>query len=133
FAHELGHIVHRHMVWLVVFIVVLMLFNLGGGAWVARWMAEAGVSSEAAQGTVIGLAYLFKFLLLFGFVSRRFERQADVFAARTMELSRAGVPDVAASDMLLAARKLSGAAVVAAGGMTMTLAEPLEYASDHAP
>src|SRR6185312_5614392 len=64
FAHELGHIVHRHMAWLVVFIVVLMLFNLGGGAWVARWMAEAGVSSEAAQGTVIGLAYLFKFLLL---------------------------------------------------------------------
>jgi len=132
FAHELGHIVHRHMAWLVVFIVVLMLFNLGGGAWVTRWMNGAGVSSEAAQGVVIGLTYLFKFLLLFGFVSRRFERQADVFAARTMELSRAGVPDVAASEMLLAARKISGAEVAVAGGMTMALA-PLEYTSDHAP
>ena len=133
FAHELGHIVHRHMAWLVVFIVVLMLFNLGGGAWVTRWMSHAGVSSEAAQGVVIGLTYLFKFLLLFGFVSRRFERQADVFAARTMELSRAGVPDVAASDMLLAARKLTGAEVAVAGAVTMTLPQPLEYASDHAP
>jgi STE24 endopeptidase len=121
------------MAWLVVFIVVLMLFNLGGGAWVTRWMNEAGLSSEAAQGVVIGLTYLFKFLLLFGFVSRRFERQADVFAARTMELSRAGVPDVAASEMLLAARKITGAEVAMAGGMAMVLAEPLEYASDHAP
>jgi STE24 endopeptidase len=128
FAHELGHIVHRHMAWLVVFIMVLMLFNLGGGAWVTRWMAHAGVSSEAAQGIVIGTTYLFKFLLLFGFVSRRFERQADVFAARTMELSRATVPDIAASDMLLAARKITGSATAA-----LALAEPLEYASDYAP
>src|SRR5579862_9809892 len=48
-----------------------------------------------------------------------------------MELSRAGVPDVAASEMLLAARKLSGAGV-AAGAMVLAVT-PLEYASDHAP
>ena len=96
-------------------------------------MNEAGLSSEAAQGVVIGLTYLFKFLLLFGFVSRRFERQADVFAAQTtMELSRAGGPDVAASEMLLAARKITGAEVAMAGGMAMVLAKP-SYASDHAP
>jgi STE24 endopeptidase len=137
FAHELGHIVHRHMAWLVVFIIVLTLFNLGGGAWVGRWMSESGMSSEAAQGIVIGTAYLFKFLLLFGFVSRRFERQADVFAARTMELSRASVPDVAASEMLLAARQLSAETAASAGASTATatcLPVPvLEYTSDCAP
>ena len=109
FAHELGHIVHRHMAWLFVFIMVLMLFNLGGGAWVMHWMSDAGFRDSTAQGLVIGTAYLFKFLLLFGFVSRRFERQADVFAARTMELSRASVPDSAASEMLLAARQIAPA------------------------
>ena len=120
FAHELGHIVHRHMAWLAVFVAVLTLFNLGGGAWAMRWMSAGGVSDGAAQGTVIGAAYLFKFLILFGFVSRRFERQADVFAARTMELSREAVPDVAASDMLLAARRLS-AVGVGDGGTAMVL------------
>ena len=128
FAHELGHIVHRHMAWLVVFVIVLTLFNLGGGAWVTRWMSGSGMSSEAAQGVVIGTAYLFKFLLLFGFVSRRFERQADVFAARTMELSRSGVPDVAASDMLLAARQL-GTEVATVSAVVPVL----EYTSDYAP
>jgi len=88
FAHELGHIVHRHMAWLAVFIVVLWLFIAGGGAWAIQGMSSIGVNSVAAQGLAIGAACLFKFLLLFGFVSRRLERQADVFAARTMELSR---------------------------------------------
>ncbi|HSU66618.1 MAG TPA: M48 family metallopeptidase, partial [Tepidisphaeraceae bacterium] len=107
FAHELGHVVHRHMAWLVVFFIVLTLFIIGCGAWVTRWMIDAGIKDGEAQGIVIATAYLLKFLVLFGFVSRRFERQADVFAARTMELSRASVPNSSASDMLIAARQLS--------------------------
>jgi hypothetical protein len=31
-------------------------------------------------------------MLLFGFLSRRFERQADVYAARTMQAQQPGVP-----------------------------------------
>jgi STE24 endopeptidase len=102
FAHELGHIVHRHMTWLMVFLLVLMLFNLSGGAWVTRWLSSIGFKDETSQGIVIGAAYLFKFLLLFGFVSRRFERQADVFAARTMEMSRRTIPTVAAHEVTAA-------------------------------
>jgi STE24 endopeptidase len=116
FAHELGHVVHRHMAWLVVFFTVLTLFVMGGSAWLTQWLTRYGIADGPAEGIVIASAYLLKFLLLFGFVSRRFERQADVFAARTMESSRAGVPSSSASEVLLAARQLSLAAGGAAGG-----------------
>jgi STE24 endopeptidase len=114
FAHELGHVVHRHMAWYVVFIAILMMFSFGGSAWVDHWLTAMGVRQEAAQGLFIIGAYTFKFLVLFGFVSRRFERQADVFAARTMELSRATVPNCAASETLLAARQLEAVGASAA-------------------
>ena len=134
FAHELGHIVHRHMAWLIVFVFVLSLFNIGGGAWATRVMGDWGISSETALAIVIGTAYLFKFLLLFGFVSRRFERQADVFAARTMELSRESVPDVSASVTLLAARSMANTTTApAATALAVRPAVALEYASDSAP
>jgi STE24 endopeptidase len=97
-------------------------------------MNDAGISSDAALAIVIGTAYLFKFLLLFGFVSRRFERQADVFAARTMELSREAVPDVAASATLLAARSMANTTTSAATTALALLPPPaLVYASDYAP
>jgi STE24 endopeptidase len=83
FAHELGHIVHRHMIWYVVFVVVLALINAGPGSWLAahltRWFGTH------AQEPVLAAMMIAKFLLLFGFVSRKFERQADVYAARTMQ------------------------------------------------
>lgn len=116
FAHELGHIVHKHMVWLMIFFAVLTLFVMGASAWLTQWMARYGINDGPAVGIVIASAYLLKFLLLFGFVSRRFERQADVFAARTMESSRASVPGSSASQVLLAARQLSLAAGGADGG-----------------
>jgi STE24 endopeptidase len=107
FAHELGHVVHRHMMWLVVFFAVLTLFVMGGATWISQWLNHLGLGGGPTEGIVIAAVYLLKFLLLFGFVSRRFERQADVFAARTMELSRAGVPNSSASEILLAARQLA--------------------------
>ena len=121
FAHELGHVVHRHMVWLVVFFAVLTLFVAGGSAWLTPWMTRLGIAGGPAEGIVIVAAYLLKFLLLFGFFSRRFERQADVFAARTMELSRAGVPNSSASEILLAARQLALAADGGGGGPSLSL------------
>ena len=87
FAHEIGHVVHRHMQW---YVLVL-------GGWV---LALAGIEQALLQWTgpihgwkVLGLsagiwltlAAAGAFLLAFGFLSRRFERQADVFAARTMQ------------------------------------------------
>jgi STE24 endopeptidase len=83
FAHEVGHIVHRHMAWYVVLIVILML---------AMSLAEVTLQPHIPQllahlnfdvmSNVVGLGV---FISVFGFLSRRFERQADVYAARTIE------------------------------------------------
>jgi len=130
FAHELGHIVHRHMAWLVVFITVLMLFNLGGGPWVTRWVEALGLSDHAqvVQGVFVASSFLFQFLVLFGFGSRRFERQADVFAARTMELSRPPAPPAAAPDLVLVPNQLpapaSGGAVLMPAARLAPALEP---------
>lgn len=96
FAHELGHIVHRHMVWYVVFVMILMLTVTGPGsaleAILPEW-AEGDLGAVLMTGIGCGL-----FLLVFGYVSRRFERQADVFAARVMEQHRASRTAIAPAE-----------------------------------
>jgi STE24 endopeptidase len=95
FAHEIGHIVHRHMWWYVLIMVLLMLFSAGPLALLIDQIPGLQVSNDLSQAramelmarqeqvlTVLGLGL---FGVAFGFLSRRFERQADVYAARTME------------------------------------------------
>jgi STE24 endopeptidase len=88
FAHEVGHVVHRHMAW---YVVVIMIFTLGlvameqllGNVEPVK-AALSGVPNDLLQVlSVVGP--LAGFLVFFGFLSRRFERQADVYAARVME------------------------------------------------
>jgi STE24 endopeptidase len=88
FAHEVGHIVHRHMAWYVVLVIVVMLFvawleafvpgRISSVAFVPAWVREN-------TGTITDVGSTIGFFVMFGFVSRRFERQADVYAARTMQ------------------------------------------------
>jgi len=84
FAHEVGHVVHRHMAWYAVFFVGLGLASMG-----FRHSLEVFLSSRGYPTGWIDNTLPFVSLLLwfagFGFVSRRFERQADVYAARTMQ------------------------------------------------
>jgi STE24 endopeptidase len=87
FAHELGHVVHRHLTWSGVFVAVLLLAMTGPGSWVGdhlgshipSWMADVLPTVEMLAGM----------LILFGVITRFFERQADVYAARTMEWNKA--------------------------------------------
>ncbi len=84
FAHEVGHVVHRHMAWFVVFFAVLFtaLWGVERAAEATRWFG--------ANVLVIGSLILSPaaFCLGFGLLSRRFERQADVYAARSLQSSR---------------------------------------------
>jgi STE24 endopeptidase len=88
FAHELGHVKHRHMTWYVVLFATMMLLLAGPGQFVLDqvirmnrlgWLSPDVISG---LGTLVGIGV---FLMVFGFLSRWFERQADVFAARIME------------------------------------------------
>jgi STE24 endopeptidase len=96
FAHEIGHVIHRHLYWLMAALAALMLALAGPGQMLAdaiarlqgqhAWLADS-VQMAILLGAAIGL-----FALVFGYVSRKFERQADVFAARTIQSTPALQP-----------------------------------------
>jgi STE24 endopeptidase len=87
FAHEIGHVVHRHMTWYVVFFAIIMAGLFGPVEWVSKQLGR-----NLTQGNLNELVNLLAvvtgcggFFFLFGCLSRWFERQADVYAARTMQ------------------------------------------------
>src|SRR5258705_4362477 len=90
FAHELGHIVHNHMAWFVVFFAILILATLGPGQMLAGWL-DNRLPRWLVQNYAIGVSWtgmmFIAILMTVGYLSRRFERQADVFAARMMEVN----------------------------------------------
>jgi STE24 endopeptidase len=93
FAHEMGHVVHRHMVWYVVVILIFTLALLSIGRFVPEELpALAGIPQGLVDVlSIVGVMSMF--LVYFGFISRRFERQADVYAARLIEANaRVAVP-----------------------------------------
>jgi STE24 endopeptidase len=87
FAHEVGHVVHRHMGWYVVFFVILTLAGYGATATAARHLNWLQFPVWLPPELVVMGASVGAFLLMFGFLSRKFERQADVFAARTIQMA----------------------------------------------
>jgi STE24 endopeptidase len=95
FGHEIGHIAHRHLSFFGLFFLgtmgVMALIGHGielvaVGPW--RDPTWATVLKAAAGLAALGVY----FLLLFGFLSRRFERQADVFGCRAVSCGRADCP-----------------------------------------
>ena len=96
FAHEVGHVVHRHMIWYLVFFKGL-LAALAVTALVVEWyMRFVHLPGWVPMDLLMTLLGAGGFLLAFGFVSRRFERQADVFAAR--QIQRRAVAEIGASE-----------------------------------
>ncbi len=89
FGHEVGHVKHHHMLYYLGFL------NLSLGVLVALWcllvpyvplLRDLGNTLQALpMFTVLG-AYIF---LVFGFLSRRCERQADVYGCRAVSCGRA--------------------------------------------
>ncbi|MCB9893734.1 MAG: M48 family metalloprotease [Planctomycetes bacterium] len=77
FAHEMGHVKHRHLWWLLAFILSFTVVLLGLAHGMSMFVA--GTNGELIA-TALLLLYGYH---VFGYVSRRFERQADAFAADT--------------------------------------------------
>ncbi|MBI2921296.1 MAG: M48 family metalloprotease [Planctomycetes bacterium] len=80
-AHELGHARHRHLAF---------YFALALGAALFANFADFALQGLAPESARLGGALAFLALLAggaFGFYSRRFERQADLFAARLVPAS----------------------------------------------
>ncbi len=75
FAHEMGHVKHRHLWWLLGFLISFALVMIGLTEGIA---ALAGTREYQLPAFALALAYGY---FAFGYVSRRFERQADAYAA----------------------------------------------------
>lgn len=85
FGHEAGHVRHRHIQHFLVFALLGWIVAAASMEVLARTLGGApgqpGLSLTAIQG--IGAAVTLVFWGIgFGWVSRRFERQADVFGAQ---------------------------------------------------
>jgi STE24 endopeptidase len=95
FGHEIGHIAHRHFIYFAFFFIGSLailsvlaevlaksapfLLNL---AWL--FPGSPPVLNEVLQGAVLLLVLGLYFWLIFGHISRRFERQADVYGSKVV-------------------------------------------------
>lgn len=85
-AHEIGHVRRRHMPWLIVAMLASLIGPAvlveGGLIAVAIGLPEWEQSGRATlEAIALGLTLLGAFLA-FGWISRRYERQADTFAVQ---------------------------------------------------
>ena len=106
-AHEIGHVRRHHIPWLLACLLACVALSemlIGGSLYViallgADWPVEAGEWLDIAAT----IAALIIALQLFGWVSRRFERQADTFAVAhlsqmPLETEQPSASDAGAAD-----------------------------------
>jgi STE24 endopeptidase len=85
FGHEAGHVRHKHIQFFLLFALASML--VGSGFMEALWRLSRmddpwiGMGPAAIQAAGLGLIMVI-WWIGFGFVSRRFERQADLFGSQ---------------------------------------------------
>jgi STE24 endopeptidase len=101
FGHEIGHIAHRHLNYFGFFFLgSLGVMALVGGAIDDSVLAVVTRLGRLNNPTVLMIARTtaelialgLYFLIAFGYVSRRFERQADVFGCRVVSCGRIDCP-----------------------------------------
>ncbi len=106
FGHEVGHIAHRHLAYFAFFLVASLsavaMATEGPGVPISQWLPSAmtlpaWASGESTLAQVIqALTFLILgggyFLGIFGYVSRRFERQADVYGCRVVSCGHDDCP-----------------------------------------
>jgi Zn-dependent protease with chaperone function len=85
FGHEVGHVKHRHMLYYLGFLLISLAVVVG--AWTSLARQKLGVSSDWVMVPLVPFfgAYVF---VVFGFLSRRCERQADIFGCRAVSCDR---------------------------------------------
>lgn len=85
FGHEAGHVRHRHIQFFLVFAFVGWLAVAGVMEGAARWSKHFAGDAALLTTSVQGIGLLVSAVVWgigFGWLSRRFERQADMFGAQ---------------------------------------------------
>jgi len=93
-AHEIGHVKRHHMLWLVLSLIaallvatVLVSLPLAVLPWPGAVWSEPALS--VVDGLVTAVAGTVA-LIAFGWISRRYERQADTFAVQHLSVAQDG-------------------------------------------
>ena len=100
FGHEVGHVKHRHMALYFAFLMLSMGVLFYACAALSPWAAGLGGGAPAVSALdgfpvngvwlpVVGAGFLAYVLVVFGFLSRGCERQADVYGCRAVSCGRA--------------------------------------------
>jgi len=120
-AHEIGHVKRRHMLWLG----VVMLATLLGASSVmdaalesARHVPATALLASLPEamltpwvlGVIVGAS-----IVVFGFVSRRFEWQADAFAAQSLSEGEGNTAGVVTAEAVAAMAGALGAVAALSG------------------
>ncbi|MCK6475848.1 MAG: M48 family metalloprotease [Phycisphaerales bacterium] len=80
-AHEVGHVRRRHLIWLgVTMVTTLMSLSLIAAIVQVPLAASGGVFASPLVEAAFAIAIILVAMTVMGFVSRRFEWQADAFA-----------------------------------------------------
>lgn len=85
-AHELGHVKCKHLIWMGAAIIAL-LGTLEGGGYALLENTVVTIEDPTLRILAVSAPSLIIALLAFGWVSRRVERQADVFAIRHLAMT----------------------------------------------
>lgn len=101
FGHEVGHIAHWHLPYFAAFCLGSIGFLTLASEGLARfWDYESAIErlfpdpmvAEIVQAMIaVGILGLY-FYVVFGMLSRRFERQADVYGSRAVSCGRSDCP-----------------------------------------
>ena len=99
FGHEVGHVRHHHLRFFIAFLMgassFLFISVTAAGRLLDRFLGEGAAEQvlSQAQGLALPFACLAVYFgLFFGFLSRRFERQADIFGCRVVSCNRVDCP-----------------------------------------
>jgi STE24 endopeptidase len=99
FGHEAGHVRHHHLWFFIAFLLGATTFLVLGVSTavglVTELMGDAAAEqvSSLAKGLALPSGCLAAYFgIFFGFLSRRFERQADIFGCRAVSCARADCP-----------------------------------------
>ncbi len=76
-GHELGHVKHRHLIWYLIF--------TSGFISIATFVLENTIFDIHLLAISVCIILAGYIRIVFGFVSRRFERQADLFGMEIMD------------------------------------------------
>jgi STE24 endopeptidase len=103
FGHEIGHVAHRHFLYFAFFFMgSLGVLSLCGDAVSlvgpllsqANWLnpRNAAFLSQLIEGGALLLSLGLYFWFVFGYLSRRFERQADVYGSKLVSCEFSDCP-----------------------------------------